>query len=340
MEEEPVTVRCFRYARKSPDDRGKVSSIQNQDEITMMFCNKPIRFDGSRTPIILKPVSRSYDSEGNVIFNGILSEVDVSGTVRIDNRPKFKHYYQTLRKMWEEAGKPATHPIPICLVKSIDRFGRDSEKSRGFTESELMLREIGIRVFESSYHQPTGIEKDAKIMINKQAPRQGKIGAEDGHRRAIAKSRHISRPPFGYIIHYKKPGEKGDVKVDKKVEHIVKEIFSLVMSHGFKGTADIINKRHHLTLGRLRSSRGKSSYKIYKKKIFDMVKNPYYLGLLKHKNYLYKGNFPALVERSLFEKINPGLLDKYTMLKSEEEVYRAINYLREEKDPTFGLNYS
>ncbi len=97
--------------------------------------------------------------------------------------------------------------------------------------------------------------------------------------RKIKFGEYLARAPFGYVYQNKK------LVIDKENADKVKEIFEM-------WARDINYKEIS------------KKFNIPPSTLYQIIKNPVYLGKIKYRGQLYKGNHPAIINQDLFDRAN------------------------------------
>jgi len=111
------------------------------------------------------------------------------------------------------------------------------------------------------------------------------------------------KPPIGYVSAQRQPGAHGvrGVVLDRKRAKLVKAAFELYVT----GNWSLRGLASYLAEQGLRS-RGTPKYPeriLGDNRIHEMLKNPYYIGIVKWGGRSYKGTHPTLVDPETFERV-------------------------------------
>lgn len=105
----------------------------------------------------------------------------------------------------------------------------------------------------------------------------------------IKKGEWIAIYPFGYVRTIQPDGSI-EVTIDKRQAEIVRLIFNLYTSeqYSFSMIAKEVKSRYQEP--------------IYKAKIENIIKKPFYYGMMKIKNQLYPHHYGAIITKEVFDK--------------------------------------
>ena len=122
------------------------------------------------------------------------------------------------------------------------------------------------------------------------------------------------RAPLGYL-----DMGKGQLKaIDKKKARLVKEVFEKYATGNYT----------QIDIAKLATSIGLMNYNdrpLNKDSISNMLNNPFYTGLMKVKNKVYKGKHQPLISQTLYNKVQKVLHDKtHKKIKKHDFIFRKI----------------
>ncbi len=169
----------------------------------------------------------------------------------------------------------------IILVYKIDRFSRklrdlililDELKEKGINFTSVTEQIDTTSAMGEAFFQIIGVFAQLERGMIKER-------VELAFDRKIQLGEAIHRAPFGYIYRNKK------LIPDPENASKVKEIFEM-------WAAGISYKEIS------------KKFDIPKSTLYQIIKNPIYLGKIKYKGKYYKGNHPPLIDKDLFERAN------------------------------------
>ncbi len=122
--------------------------------------------------------------------------------------------------------------------------------------------------------------------------------------------------PLGYL-NARTKDNKADVIIDEERAPLIKQLFEEYAT-GLQTTHSLVEwcKKHNLTSRGDRRGPGKV---ISRAGIYLILKNHFYYGWMKIKGTMYKHNYPAIIDKDLFDKVQI-LLTKVYPNKDEEEL--------------------
>ena len=112
---------------------------------------------------------------------------------------------------------------------------------------------------------------------------------EDHIAKRISEGKWIAIYPFGYTRKMINDGSI-EIIIDDRQAEIVRYIFELYISgeYSFNTLAEEIQRKY--------------SEPIYKAKIENIIKKPFYYGYMKIKNILYPHSYGAIITKEIFDK--------------------------------------
>ena len=114
--------------------------------------------------------------------------------------------------------------------------------------------------------------------------------------------------PLGYLNARTKDG-KADVIIDEERAPLIKQLFEEYAT-GLQTTHTLLDwcKKHNLTSRGNRNGPGKV---LSRAGIYLILKNHFYYGMMKIKGKMYKHNYPAIIDKDLFDKVQILLSKQY-----------------------------
>jgi site-specific DNA recombinase len=119
-----------------------------------------------------------------------------------------------------------------------------------------------------------------------------------GMTNAVQRGRVVGVCPLGYRLSYDRPGGKS-ADFDEERAALVAMAFCLIA----EGNSIRETVRRVQALGLT----GRQGQPISKPSLHLILRNPFYMGLLRYKGERYKGNHPALISRTLFATVQERL---------------------------------
>lgn len=110
-------------------------------------------------------------------------------------------------------------------------------------------------------------------------------------------------PPLGYDPHPDRT--RRELAINEEAATVVRRLFHLYAEHknlaavaGFADQEGLRSKRHQFSSGRAQGGGSLSRGQIHK-----ILTNPVYRGLIRHKDRLYQGVHPAIIDEALWESV-------------------------------------
>lgn len=200
------------------------------------------------------------------------------GTIK--DRPEFK-------QMLNDAEKGLFNALIVLKIDRFSRSGRDLILSL----DDLNKHNIQFVSIMESIDTTTAIGKAVLQIIGIIASLERDLAKERTEAiqlNKVKKGQIISRVPFGYDIK-KEYDDEGNllsnkIFVNKKEVDIVKKIFELALKKSKKDISNITSLPEY--------------------KIGRILKNSFYIGKIKYKKKQYDGKHTAIIEESLFNRVN------------------------------------
>jgi site-specific DNA recombinase len=208
---------------------------------------------------------------------------------------------KSMRKNFAEMLNYATkNSISVLVFEKVDRVTRNfkecvliDEWINQNEERQIHLVKNGLVIHKDSKSQDVLIW-DMNVVIAKNQIRNLSEEVKKGQKEKIASGWYPSAPPLGYTS----IGEKGRRKhiLDKVKAPLIAKVFELYATgvYSTEKVADLMVKKG------LRSKNGKE---LNKRRIYEILTNPYYTGWFKWNGRLYKGNQEAIISKELFDKV-------------------------------------
>lgn len=245
---------------------------------------------------IQKNEIRDYCIQNNINLLAEFSDEGISGANDITKRKGLNNLLQFIK----------THDVERLLITKMDRIARDVYIQL-WIEKELKVFNVEIiSINEDSLNGSDYITKAMRQMVgvfaelekNRIAERLvsgRKIKAENGNK-------SNGNCPLGYKYAYDQNGNNIGVIIDKEAALIIKKIFNLALDgHSLQAIADKINDLGFKTL------RGNS---FNKQAIHVILKNKFYIGIIKHGDIEKLGNHLPLINKSKFLKVHNLLTER------------------------------
>lgn len=228
--------------------------------------------------------------------------IDRAMTGMNDHRPAF----QQMLKDSE------SHNFEFVIVYKLDRFARNRYDS-AFNKQKLSKN--GVRVLsamEQITDSPEGVILESVIEgMNEYYSRELSQKVKRGKYETIQKKNFVGGfIPFGYFVQDKK------LKIDPEKQSIVKFIFDSYIN----GTqiVDIINELNS------KGCKNSTGNKFIKDNIIKILKNPVYIGTLKHGEYNIENYYPAIIDKETYSTAQQKIATK----KHRPALYKAnVDYL-------------
>ena len=229
-----------------------------------------------------KDLLRDFAKKQNI---EIVKELSEAETAKDTGRSKYKEMLQFLKK---------NKDVKTILVEKTDRLYRnfydyvnlDVDKT-GYTV--CLVKEGTILTPNSSSHEK--LVHGLKVLLSKNFIDNLREETEKGRLRKVKEGYFISAPPYGYQKINKK-----DTVIHPQNSKFVKIAFELYA----KGNISLKNLAQKLyDEGYIYSP---SHPKISTGHLGKMLRNDSYIGFIRHRGKVYKGNHPHLVSKQLFLK--------------------------------------
>lgn len=175
----------------------------------------------------------------------------------------------------------------IILVYKIDRFSRklkdlimmlESLKEKDINFTSVTEQIDTTSAMGEAFFQIIGVFAQLERGMVKER-------VELSFERKIKFGEHLARAPFGYVYQNKK------LVLDSENTEKVKEIFEMWAN-------DITYKEIS------------KKFNIPPSTLYQIIKNPIYLGKIKYRGQLYKGKHPKLINQELFDRANKIIKEK------------------------------
>ncbi len=295
--------RCYIYARVSTSEqnKGEFTSIENQVETCKHFIAIRQAEGWSLVKTITDPGFSGKDLERPGIKE-LMDEVN-SGNVDVVLTYKVDRVSRSLVKFYEFYRLLETHKVEF--VSATQSF--DTSNSAG----RLMLN---ILLSFAEYEREIISERTAdKMYANFQ---RGKWGG--------------GYAPYGY----ERDPKTKELHVSPKEAKAVKLMFeSIASGHTLSDTARVLLKEGYSTKHRIVKRNNGKEVDIGGKKfrediIHRLIRNPFYCGLLKHKEELGKHQYDRIIPKALYDKANDMMNRRAPKMQIVRKVDRHIHLLK------------
>ncbi len=260
--------------------------------------------------------------------------------------------YQKMRKLMFEGY------YNILIVKDFSRFAR--RNSLGLYELEL-LRDVGIRIISISDNVDYPEKEDWMSIQFRFLTNEMPVTETSKKVRAVVnikqhKGEWICNAPYGYYLH---PTKKNEVLIDEDGARVVQLIYDLYnKGYGYKKIAKYLTEHEYptgmaLIKKHIDEKGGDSSHIIPSKTwntstVAEIIKNDYYIGTLRQRQYSRPGinkldKKLSREEHIVFENHHKAIIDEATFRKTQERLARNthVHYRgeRKYKNPYTGTIY-
>lgn len=214
----------------------------------------------------------------NLQVVGILKE---SMSAQLEGRPVFR---QLLEMIIEGKADGI-----ICW--KLDRLARNMVEGGRIMDllGKGVIKEI--KTFESTH-----LPNDNVLMLAvhfgmaNQYSRDLSVNVKRGNRTKLEKGEWPNQAPLGYL------NQNKSIVIDPERANYIVRIFEMYGTGGY-GLNEISKTLYDEGL------RTKAGMKVYRNQIERILKNPFYMGMMKQGGKLYEGKHPALISKSAFDKI-------------------------------------
>ena len=229
---------------------------------------------------------RKYAETNDLTVIQVYADHAMTGTN--DNRPEF-------RQMIHDS---ASHSFAYVIVYALDRFSRDRYDSAVHKHT---LKENGVRVLsamENISDDPTGVLMESVLegfaeYYSKELSQKVRRGMRDNASKCMV----LGNTPLGY-----RRGSDGRYAIVEDEAQLVREIFTR-FSNG-EAMADISRDLNARGLTTKRGSPwGRTSYQ-------TLLHDERYIGVYNHMGNRVEGGVPAIVDKSVFDKVQEVCVTK------------------------------
>lgn len=259
------------------------------------------QIDGFSLDVQVRETRKAAEKLGCTVMRSFVEE-GVSGT--LEDRPALTEMLAFCAKHMGE--------VRYVIVKDIDRFSRETlvhQVLRG------KLKELGVTLY--SINQPSIADEGphARFMENifssvAQLERDQIVQrCMSGTKEAVLNGAWTCRAPYGYE-HTKTSDGTSTLKIHAERAEVVRKIFQLY-AEGMMIT-DIADKLRALGYSSM------SERKFSKQTIFNMLRNPTFIGKIRHRQFpdqLIDGLHPAIVSLELWEAVQARFDNRHPFAK-------------------------
>lgn len=211
-----------------------------------------------------------------------------------------------IRKTFNEMIRYVTkHKISVIICEKIDRLTRnlkdaavvsdwimkpDENRSVHFVKENFVLNK-NTRAHEN-------LVWDMKVAIARFYVNNLSEEVRKGQKEKIAQGWLPTKPPLGY----KTVGEKGHKihKIDENKAVFIKQMFELY-STGNYSVSVLVEKMFNIGL------RSRTSGKVGRSRMYDLLSDPFYCGKLRWKNKIYQGKQEPIINEELYDIVQNRL---------------------------------
>ncbi len=232
--------------------------------------------------------------------------------------------YRTLRDALDFVKEDGQ--IDYFIVYMLDRFVRD-ELTQFQTYAEL--RTVGtelVSATEKIDNTPAGMLQMAVLAgVNAYRSRNDGIKIKDGLRKKAELGGTTGRARIGYLNKQRWDGNNDIrwVEVDPERGPLITRAF-LLYATGKWGTVDLADKLYEEGL-RTRATKKLPSRKVEGSRLHEILRDPYYIGVVVHGGVQYEGSHEPLIDKDTFSKVQAILTAKN---QAGEKQRRHPHYLK------------
>lgn len=247
----------------------------------------------------------SLDSQEKFLTDyAVGKELDIAKVFRVIESASKRQIRKTLGEMLEYTNK---HDITVILCEKIDRLTRSMKDAviiddwvhENDSNEVYFVKEHFVLNKNTRAHD--NFVWDMKVAVARFYTNNLSEEVRKGQKEKIAQGWLPTKPPLGY----KTVGDKGHKihVIDENLAPYVRHMFEYYASGLYSLTA-LMKKMNAEGL------RTRTGSHLVKSRVADLLKDPFYYGSMRWKDYIYSGSHEPLISKEVFDRVQQVLSGK------------------------------